>query len=117
MTESTPNAPYLGGETHQVADDAHLVRMRPRMRHREHADDFRIAWIGDVENRRAFRTVLMADEGIAALDHDLSAAWDFHAAEMADIVGMEDRCVSAFARSGRSLGHGGNPVGATTPIR
>ena len=90
----------LGIDHHDVADDARLVRMRPGMRAHDLRQHLRLARVGDVEDRRALRPVLMADEGGGALDHDLAAARQLHPAEVADVrrsarrgsgVGIEGR--------------------------
>ncbi len=77
----------LGIREHEVADDAGLVRMRQFIRHHQPADDLRLARIGNVEDRRALRPVLVADIGVVALDRNLAAARQFHAREVADVLG------------------------------
>ena len=90
----------LGIGDHQIADHAHLVRVRQFVRHHQPADDLRLARVGHVEDRRPLGAVLVTDIGVMPLDHDLAAAGQLRAAEMtnvrrclrrrAGITGMED---------------------------
>ena len=73
-------------DDHDVADDTHLVRMRHRVFEHDLMHDLGMARVGNVENRRPVGSVLMADEGISPLDHDLPAAGNFHPGQMADIA-------------------------------
>ena len=95
----------LGIHHHEVTDDAHLVRMRPRMRCHELADNHRVAWIGNVDDRGAVGSMLVPDIGIAPLDDDLATTGQLHARKMADVVGGKGRSPGAHTRSRRNCNH------------
>jgi hypothetical protein len=77
----------LGIHHHEIADDAHLVGVRPGMRGHELRQDSGLPRVRNIEDRGPLRPMLMSHKGELPLDHDLSAARNLHAREMADIVG------------------------------
>jgi hypothetical protein len=95
----------LGIHQHEIADDAHLVRMRPRVRGHEAAEDLGLPWVGNLEDRRAFGPVLMPDISKSPLNYDLSAARHLHAAEMANILGSVGADTDIPMRRRQNLRH------------
>jgi hypothetical protein len=70
---------------HEIADDANLVRVRELVQHHQPAHDRRFARVGNVEDRRPLRPVLVADIGVLPLDRDLPAARELGAREMTNV--------------------------------
>src|SRR5262245_4388911 len=81
----TVTAFELGIDEHQVANDARLMRVRKWMIRFECANDLGLLRIGDVKDGRTVRPVLVAYIGEFAVQDDLSAAVEFHTAQMSNI--------------------------------
>src|SRR6202040_2988925 len=75
---------YFGIHHHEIANHAHLVRVRPRMRGHEPVDDLGLPWVGNVQDCRSVRPMLMPHIGESPLNYDLSATGNLHSAEMAN---------------------------------
>ena len=69
---------------------------------RERAENLRLARIGNVEDRRSLRPVLMADVGIFPVDDDLSSARKLHPAEMANVRRCARRSAAIAFSAGKT---------------
>jgi hypothetical protein len=100
----------LGVDDHQIADNPRLVRVRPWVVRRQGAKNLRLARIGNVEDRRSLRPVLMADIGVIPVDDDLSSTRKLHPAEMANVRRCARRRAAIAFSGGQNFAHVAPPI-------